>query len=120
MQVNMNKRILSLISGILLIGLIFTSTPVLAQEQEEASIGEVSEPGILPDSPFYFGKSWGRAMRDLFTFDSGEKAMLKLRFANEDALAINELHNKGKYQLAEKHCEIFQEMRKMLYSKYGK
>jgi len=105
----MNKKILVILTSLLLIGLAFTVTPVRAQEQETVSIGEVSDPGILPDSPFYFVKSWGRTVRSFFAFNAQEKAKLALRFANEDALAIKELCDKGECQLAEKHCEKFQE-----------
>jgi len=58
----MNKKILVILTSLLLIGLAFTVTPVQAQEQEPSSIGEVSDPGILPDSPFHFVKSWGRTI----------------------------------------------------------
>lgn len=105
----MNKKLLVILASLLLVGLAFTTTPVWAQEQEDISIGEVSDPGILPDSPLYFTKSWGRAIRSFFTLDTQEKARLALRFANEDALAIKKLSDKGEYQLAEKHCEKFQE-----------
>lgn len=105
----MNKKLLVALISLLLVGLVFTAAPVLAQEEEGVSIGEVSDSGILPDSPFYFAKSWGRAIRSFFTFDAMEKARLMLRFANEDALAIKELCDRENYQLAEKHCERFQE-----------
>jgi len=107
----MNKKILVILTSLLFVGLAFPVSPVWAQEQEEEtiSIGEVSDPGILPDSPFYFVKSWGRAIQLSFAFNSQKKAELALRFANEDALAIKELCDKGKCQLAEKHCEKFQE-----------
>ena len=107
----MNKKILVILTSLLFVGLAFPVSPVWAQEQEEEtiSIGEVSAPGILPDSPFYFVKGWGRTIRLFFTFDTQEKAKLALRFANEDALAIKKLCDKGECQLAEKHCEKFQE-----------
>lgn len=107
----MNKKILVILVSLLFVGLAFPVSPVWAQEQEAetVSIGEVSDPGILPDSPFYFVKSWERAIRLSFAFNSQKKAELALRFANEDALAIKELCDKGKCQLAEKHCEKFQE-----------
>jgi len=93
----------------LLIGLIFTAIPVHAEYQEVISINEVSDPGLLPDSPFYFLKGLGRATGMFFTFDPVKKAELELRFANEDALAVEKLCDKGECELAEKHCEKFQE-----------
>lgn len=105
----MNKKILVILTSLLLVRLAFAATPVWAQEEETVSIGEVSDPGILPDSPFYFVKSWGRTVRSFFAFNAQEKAKLALRFANEDVLAIKKLCDKGECQLAEKHCEKFQE-----------
>jgi len=108
----MSKKFFAILASFVIIGLAFPASPVWAQDgagEEAISIGEVSDPGILPDSPFYFVKGWGRAIRLSFAFNSQKKAELELRFANEDALAIKELCDKGKCELAEKHCEKFQE-----------
>ncbi|GAH48418.1 unnamed protein product, partial [marine sediment metagenome] len=108
----MSKKFFAILASFVIIGLAFPASPVWAQDgagEEDVSIGEVSDPGILPDSPFYFVKSWGRAIRLSFAFNSQKKAELALRFANEDALAIKKLCDKGECQLAEKHCEKFQE-----------
>jgi hypothetical protein len=91
---------------IAILALMLCSSGVAYAQEAEATL---PDPGILPDSPFYFAKSWGRAIHLLFTFDNLEKAELELRFANEDALAIEKLCEKGKNELAEKHCEKFQE-----------
>lgn len=105
----MNKKLLITLAVLLFVGLVFTAIPAYAQEEEVVSIGEVSDPGILPDSPFYFLKGWGRAVGMFFTFNPVKKADLELRFANEDALAIEKLCDKGECELAEKFCEKFQE-----------
>lgn len=105
----MNKKLLITLTGLLFVGMIFTAIPAYAQDQEVISIGEVSDPGILPDSPFYFLKGWGRTIGMFFTFNNVAKAELELRFANEDALAVQKLCEEGKCELAEKHCEKFQE-----------
>lgn len=105
----MNKKLLITLTVLLFVGLVFTVIPAYAQDREVVSIGEVSDPGILPDSPFYFLKGWGRVVRMFFTFDSAKKAELELRFANEDALVIEKLCEKGECELAEKFCEKFQE-----------
>jgi len=105
----MNKKVLVILASLLLVGLAFTTTPVWAQEQEDVSIGEVSDPGILPDSPFYFAKGWGRTIRLFFTLDTLKKAELELRFASEDVLAIEKLCEKAECELAGKLCEKFQE-----------
>jgi len=108
---HVNKKILVILASLLLFGQAFSVVPVQAHEQETetVSIGEVSDPGILPDSPFYFVKSWGRTIRSFFALNAQEKAELALRFANEDVLAVKKLCEKGECQLAEKHCEKFQE-----------
>lgn len=105
----MSKKLLAIIAGLLLIGVALTAAPVYAQEEEGVAIGEVNDPGTLPDSPFYFMKTWGRAVSSFFAFNYRERAELALRFANEDALAINALCENGQYELAERHCERFQE-----------
>jgi len=105
----MRKNLLIISAILLLFGLTFAVVPAQAQNQEVVSIGEVSDPGLLPDSPFYFLKGWGRSIRSLFTFDALKKAELELKFTNEDALAIEKLCDKGECELAEKFCEKFQE-----------
>ncbi len=108
----MSKKFLVILASLVLIGLAFPASPVWAQEEAEegvVSIGDVSDPGILPDSPFYFVNGWGRAIRLAFAFNTQKKAELALRFANEDALAIKKLCDKGEYKLTEKQCEKFQE-----------
>lgn len=106
---NINKKLLIISFSFLFVGLVFTRINIHAQNQEVVSIGEVSNPGILPDSPFYFLKDWGRRIRMFFTFDSVKKAELELKFVNEDVLIIRNLCDKGKCALAEKLSEKFQE-----------
>lgn len=55
---------------------------------------EVSEPTLLPDSPFYFLKNLSRAVRSVFTFDKVKKAELKLKFASEKLLEVKALAEK--------------------------
>jgi len=43
----------------------------------------VASPTVLPSSPFYFLKEWGRDIQTVFTIDPVKKAELKLKFANE-------------------------------------
>jgi len=44
-----------------------------------------------------------------FALSAQEKTEVALRFANEDALAVKKLCDKGEYQLGENHCGKFQE-----------
>ena len=52
---------------------------------------EVGEPRLLPDSPFYFLKNWGREIQSFFTFNPVAKAELKLKFANEKLIEAKKL-----------------------------
>jgi len=55
-------------------------------------IGDVSDPGILPTSPFYPLKVLAREVALVFTFDSVDKANRRLGYANENLLAMCALH----------------------------
>jgi len=79
-----------------------------SSQKEITSIGEVSDPGILPDSPLYFLKTWKRNIQLFFAFTPEKKAELELKFANEDVLVIQKLTEKGKYNIAEKLSEKYQ------------
>ncbi len=85
------------------------SSAVSLNPMEELSIGGVSSPGILPTSPFYFIKDVSREMRYAFTFDPIDKANLRLRFANEDALAIRAMCVAGEYLDAAQECFRYQD-----------
>ncbi|MFH0755501.1 MAG: DUF333 domain-containing protein [bacterium] len=47
--------------------------------------------GMLPTSPFYFLKNWGRGINKFFTFDSVKKAGLELQEINERAAEIKKI-----------------------------
>lgn len=71
----------------LIISGLFLGSVAIAQENNDEEVTAedlgVSEPKTLPNSPFYFLKSFWRNLRLTFTFDSVNKAELRLRFANE-------------------------------------
>ncbi|OGF62603.1 hypothetical protein A2926_01030 [Candidatus Giovannonibacteria bacterium RIFCSPLOWO2_01_FULL_44_40] len=56
---------------------------VLEQESVSLQDLDVSEPTLLPGSPFYFFKTIGRGFQSIFTFNSVKKAELEIRFADE-------------------------------------
>lgn len=73
---------------------------VLAQEEtitiapEETITTEdlgISDPGVLPTSPFYFFKEAGRGLQGFFTFNPVSKAELELKFANEKAAEVKKI-----------------------------
>ncbi len=51
----------------------------------------IENPGLLPTSPFYFLKEWGRAIQKVFTFNPVRKAELELEDANQRAAEIKKL-----------------------------
>lgn len=73
----------------------------------ETAIGDVTNPGILPDSGFYFMKSWGRNLQLMFAGSDTERARLMLKYTNEDALALKEMYKAGKYDVGAKHAEQY-------------
>ncbi len=88
-------------------GIAFAQEEALPQEQEtiiqkaeqaialDEDIGAeelgVSEPRILPDSPFYFMKTWWRGVQSFLTFDPIKKIELKLKFANEKLIEVEKV-----------------------------
>ncbi|NLE94876.1 MAG: hypothetical protein GX600_04210, partial [Dehalococcoidia bacterium] len=84
-------------------------TFVTMDPMEELSIGGVDSPGTLPTSPFFFAKGIVRDVRYAFTFDPVDKANLKLRYANEDALSIRAMVLAGEYLEAAQQCFSYQD-----------
>jgi len=84
-----------------------SSVPVLADTTEETAIGDVTDPGILPDSGFYFMKQWGRSLQLMFAGSDAEKAKLMLKYSNEDALALQKMYEMGKYDVGARHAEQY-------------
>lgn len=69
---------------------------VALDETVEAEDLEITEPTLLPDSPFYFLKTWRRGIRSFFTFGRVNKANLRLRYASEKLLEARKLAEKVK------------------------
>ena len=57
---------------------------------------EVSEPKILPDSPFYFLKNLGRSIRQLIAFNPVTKVELSQKFANEKLMELKKMIEQNK------------------------
>ena len=73
---NLKKLRPTLLSCILVISLLFSS-PAYAQEEE------LPDPGITPDSPFYFLDNWGKKMGLFFASGPEAKAQKALEYAEE-------------------------------------
>ncbi len=104
--------------------LIFAFGVILAQEVPPVEVTEavnldediqpedlgISEPRLLPDSPFYFLKNWARGIQSVLTFNPIKKAELRMKFANEklmEAKKIIEL--KKNPEVIKKATENYQE-----------
>lgn len=95
----MNKKYFILI----FFSLLLTATVVLAQEtttsqpidqtQIIAQDLEISEPTLLPSSPFYFFKNLGQSIRLFFTFNPVKKAELQLKYTAEKAIEAKKVEN---------------------------
>jgi len=95
---------------ILSVTFLFSGLAISAQEEsnvadtEEVTLDEevlaedlgVKEPTLLPDSPFYFLKNWGRTIQSAFTFNPVKKAELRERFANEKLIEVQKMVELGK------------------------
>lgn len=103
---NLTKLLISLI----ILPLFFGAGITLAQETtpvnatEEVNLDEniqaqdlgIAEPNVLPDSPFYFLKNWGRGIRSFFTFNPIKKAELREKFSNEKLIELKKMVEKKK------------------------
>jgi len=110
----MTKLTKSLIISLAILSLAFPVSFTLAQDEEEIIISAeaqqevdldeniqpadlgVGQPTILPDSPFYFFKNLGRAVRTLFTFNPVKKAELKEQFTSEKLMELKRMVEENK------------------------
>lgn len=82
---------------------------VALDEEINASNLEISEPKLLPDSPFYFLKNWQRGIKSFFTFNSVKKANLRVRYASEKLLEARKLVEKTEIpEVIEKALENYE------------
>lgn len=66
------------------------ATVVAEPEVTPEDLG-VKEPTLLPDSPFYFLKEWGRKIQETLTTDEAKKAELLQKFANQRLIEAQKL-----------------------------
>lgn len=69
---------------------------VLAQEADLLSLG------LLPDSPFYFLKTWKEQIQLFFTFDAEKKAEQYLHLADVRLAEYQKMIEKGKEEIAQR------------------
>lgn len=99
-----------LIIFLIIFSFFLVSPAVLAQTNETPipttdTQTELTGPGVLPDSPFYFFKSLTEGVREVFVFGEDNKANYSLTLADKRLSEARALANKGKGELAAKTAE---------------
>src|SRR3989344_637976 len=103
---------ISLISGTMLALVIFMlSGAVFAKAQNNQNVG------LLPDSSFYFLKTWQESIQTFFTFGAENKAEQYLHLAEVRIAEYQKMMEKGKTEIAEKTLEKYE---KQLYRAIAK
>lgn len=69
---------------------------------------ELEDPGVLPDSPFYFVKEWSEGIKLFFTFNNEKKVELQYKFAMRRVAEVNKLIEKGKTEKAVEHMAKYE------------
>ena len=114
-----------IIIGLLVGGVIFAQDSDTQDAEEAVTIEDlgIEDPGLLPTSPFYFFKEWGRGVQSFFTFNPIAKVELELRFTNEkaaEAKKVEELNPDDEtaiaralqnYQIAQERLEYLSPVR---------
>jgi hypothetical protein len=75
----------------------------------QAQTNDLPEPGLLPDSPFYFVKSWSEGVGTFFTFGDVAKAKRFLNLSEKRLAEAVALVAKGKPEVAEGVMGKYQE-----------
>jgi len=75
----------------------------------QAQVNDLPRPGILPDHPLYFLKSWAERIGTFFTFGDIPKAERYLALAERRLAEANALADKGELEIAQRALERYQE-----------
>ena len=88
--------------SILILSFLIIGIGVLAQNDELPS------PGITPDNPFYFLKSWKESIQTFFTFGAENKAKQFLHLAEVRLVEYQKMIEKGKIEIAQRTFEKYE------------
>lgn len=83
--------------------------PALAQNTSSSPTPFATTVSILPDSPFYFLKTWFEGIEEFFTINTAQKADRNLRFAEKRLAEAQKMVEKGKTDLAQKWIDKYNE-----------
>jgi len=75
----------------------------------EIKATDLPDPGMLPDHPLYFLKSWSEGIGNLFTFGEENKAERFLNLSEKRIAEANALFEKGNLEVAEKTLQKYEE-----------
>ncbi|MDP2641626.1 MAG: DUF5667 domain-containing protein [Candidatus Yanofskybacteria bacterium] len=75
----------------------------------QAQTTELPDPGMLPDNPLYFFKSWGEGIGTFFAFGGVAKAERFLNLAERRLAEANALAERGKPDIAARSVERYEE-----------
>ncbi len=87
---------------IILFALFSFCVGVLAQDNQ------LPDPGLTPDSPFYFLKSWKESIQTFFTFGAENKAKQFLHLAEVRLAEYQKMIEKGKTEIAQRTLEKYE------------
>lgn len=114
---NLKILISTLILSFALVSMVFAENNLSPEVTEALNLDEnikaedlgVGDPTILPDSPFYFLKTWAREIRSLLALNPIAKARLGERFSSEKLMELKKLIEKNRNRATiEKGIENYQ------------
>lgn len=91
-----------IIYSLILFTFLFGAIGISAQDSDLPS------PGILPDSPFYFLKTWKEAIQNFFIFGAENKAKQFLHLADVRLAEYQKMIEKGKTEIAQKTLDKYE------------
>ncbi len=99
----MRQRILRItLVGCLLLTSLFIGGAAYAQDEE------LPDPGLTPDSPFYFLDKWGKGIGMFFAFGSEAKAKKALQYAEERLAEVREMAAKNRVREMEQAANDYE------------
>jgi multidrug efflux pump subunit AcrA (membrane-fusion protein) len=90
-----NSQIVYLLAGVLVVATLF---PVLSFAHHEPIV----DPGMTPDNPFYFLKSWREQIQVFLTFNAGQRARQHFHLASVRLAEYQKMIEQGKAEVAER------------------
>ena len=96
------KRFWLILLSTMIISSLFLGGTAYAQEEEE-----LPDPGITPDSPFYFLDNWGKQIGLLLAFGPEAKAQKALEYAEERLAEANAMALKNRIRETEKAADSY-------------